>query len=451
MQATNSLITFFHFDALAAVMITIVCLIGLTVGLYAINYMQGDKRYYRFFACLGALIMSVSVLSISDHLLVFLAAWGLSNLLLVNLMVHKPVWRPAVNSGWLAMRSFIFGFICLAAAFGLLYQSTGETSIQEIIKSSYRQDIVCDISLVLILIAAMTQSAIYPFHRWLISSLNSPTPVSAIMHAGLVNGGGFLLIRWSHLYINESKVLTLIFILGLGTAIIGTLWKLMQHDIKRMLACSTMAQMGFMFVQCGLGLFPAAVAHLCWHGMFKANLFLSSNNAAQEKRVRLDYSYSFSSYILACASGILSCYLFSIVTQQPLFVLNTTLIQSSIVFIAATQFSLTLLQASPWKRLISVLILCSAMSTLYGYSIYLFELVLSPLKLMHPQPLNWVYIIGLSTLMVAWVAFLFKDYLNQKIAINKYWPAWYVRTLNASQPHPSTITTFRNQYQYDRG
>jgi len=129
----------------------------------------------------------------------------------------------------------------------------------------------------------MTQSAIWPFHTWLISSLNSPTPVSAIMHAGLINGGGFLLTRFAGLFVQSTGMLQVIFFLGLLTALIGTLWKLMQHDIKRMLACSTMGQMGFMIAQCGLGLFPAAIAHLCWHGLFKAYLFLSSGSAAHEK------------------------------------------------------------------------------------------------------------------------------------------------------------------------
>ena len=101
------------------------------------------------------------------------------------------------------------------------------------------------------------------------------------MHAGLVNGGGFLIVRFAPLYLNYPGILNIIFIIGLSTAIMGTLWKLMQSDIKRMLACSTMAQMGFMIAQCGLGLFSAAIAHIILHGLatqievaiFQANFF----------------------------------------------------------------------------------------------------------------------------------------------------------------------------------
>ena len=108
------------------------------------------------------------------------------------------------------------------------------------------------------------------------------------MHAGLINGGGFLLARFAPMLAIQPPILNLIFIAGITTALLGTLWKLMQSDVKRMLACSTMGQMGFMIAQCGLGLFPAAVAHLSWHGLFKAYLFLSTGSAAKEKRLDLD-------------------------------------------------------------------------------------------------------------------------------------------------------------------
>lgn len=448
---TASLVKLFNFDMLAVIMITLVSFIGLIVGLFAARYMQGDSQYYGFFASLGLLVISVITMAASDNLLILLAAWGISNLLLIRLMIHKPTWKAARNSGWLAAKAFIIGFICLASAFILLYYCTRQTSIQAIFHSLNVNSPLSIIAMTLIVIAAMSQSAIWPFHRWLISSLNSPTPVSAMMHAGLVNGGGFLLVRFSYLYISSPTLLNIIFILGMGTALVGTLWKLMQNDIKRMLACSTMGQMGFMFVQCGLGLFPAAVAHLCWHGLFKANLFLSSNNVIQEKRLSTAPPPTATSFFLAGLCGILGSYLFSLVTHKSWLTSNTNLILLAIVLIVAVQFALSLLQTTPWKKLPMVILLTGLICVLYGFSVRIVEFILSPLHLMHPQALNAFYYIGLVLLITVWLIMLFKYKLVSNKRLSRRLPMLYVKALNASQPHPSTITSHRNHYRYKRG
>lgn len=448
-MSTNSLVTLFHLDALAGIMMTLVCFIGLIVGLFAVRYMQGDSKYNKFFGSLGLLVLSVMVMVASDHLLVLLIAWGFSNFFLVRIMIHKSTWKAATNSGCLAGKAFIIGFICLASAFALLYYCTGQTSIKNILHSLDETNPLNIIAMALLVVAAISQSAIWPFHRWLISSLNSPTPVSAIMHAGLVNGGGFLLVRFAPLYFSQPKILTVIFILGLVTALVGTLWKLMQNDIKRMLACSTLGQMGFMFVQCGLGLFPAAVAHLCWHGLFKANLFLSSSSASQEKRLSIESMPTMEAFFLAFLCGIFGSYMFALVSHKPWFAADTTLILLSVVLIAAAQFAVKLLQSSPWKQLPMTILLTGLMGTLYGCSVYVVELILSPLDLMHPQELNIFHYLGLILMVVLWLMMMFKNRLTRHHNLSRLLPMLYVRALNASQPHPSTITSHRNQYRYE--
>lgn len=126
-----------------------------------------------------------------------------------------------------------------------------------------------------IIIAAIVQSAIYPFHRWLLSAMTAPTPASALMHAGFVNGAGILLTLFSTVLFT-TNTLDLLFVIGGLTAIIAQFAKLLQVNVKQKLACSTIAQMGFMIMQCGLGYFNAAVAHLILHGFYKAYLFLAS-------------------------------------------------------------------------------------------------------------------------------------------------------------------------------
>ena len=446
---TYLLTTLFHFDALTGIMMTLVGFIGLIVGLFSVRYMQGDSHYYKFLSLLGLLAFTVMVMSASDHLFVLLSTWGISNLLLVLLMIHKSEWKAAVNSGWLAAKAFIIGFLCLTSAFLILYYCTGQTSIQAALRLVDVTNPLVIIAMILIVITAMSQSAIWPFHSWLICSLNSPTPISAMMHAGLVNGGGFLLVRFSPLYYSHTSIMTMVFILGMGTALVGTLWKLMQNDVKRMLACSTMGQMGFMFAQCGLGLFPAAVAHLCWHSLFKANLFLASNSAGQEKRLPIGYPPTFTTFLLALLVGIVGSYMFSLVCHTSLLATDTRFILRGIVFIAATQFSLTLLKFSSWKQLPMTLMLTGLMGALYGYSVKVIESILSQLHLMHPQPLNAFHYVGLILMVMLWLILLFKDKLMQCGNLSQLLPMLYVKALNASQPHPSTITSHRHQYRYE--
>ncbi len=223
-------------------------------------------------------------------------------MLLVSLMIHKSNWKAAQASGRMAAKNLYIQYASNGYGFFLFYLVTGESSISGVIQKNAHSTTMI-VALVCILLSAMMQSAQWPFHKWLISSLNSPTPVSAMMHAGLINGGGFLLIRFAPLYLQQPFLLNAMFIIGLITAIFGTLWKLMQSDVKRMLACSTMGQMGFMFLQCGLGLFPAAIAPSHLHGMFKAYLFLASGQAAQEKRFDLGYPPKPLRFIVALMCG----------------------------------------------------------------------------------------------------------------------------------------------------
>lgn len=446
---TFSLNTLFHFDLLAIVMIFLVGFIGTVVSVFASRYMQGDSQYNRFFWKLSFLITTVIIMVSSDNLFLMLAAWGVSNIFLIILMIHKPQWKAALNAGLLTSKTFAFGFVSLFLAFFILYYQTKETSIQAILdhfNPNYPLNIV---AMILILIAAMTQSAIWPFHRWLLSSLNAPTPVSALMHAGLINGGGFLLVRFAPMYTSKPTILTLIFVLGITTAFLGTLWKLMQHDVKRMLACSTMGQMGFMLAQCGLGMFPAAVAHLCWHGMFKANLFLSSNGAAQENRFQVDKPLSLNKFILAMGCGLVGSYCFSLAIHSAWLAKDTTFILIGISFITASQFSLSLLINSSWQRIPIVITLTALMTYGYGWSVYFMESIFQSMNLFHPQPLNIIHLLSLILFVMFWVIMSLKDIFIINTRMSHFLQSLYIKSLNASQPHPSTITSHRNDYRYE--
>lgn len=225
-------------DALALIMILLTAYVGICVMSFASRYLKGDLQYRSFFFYILLLLVSVVIMVGSDDLQVLWVFFCVANLLLVRLMIHKSSWRAARASGILAAKNYLFSAASLLLAFLCFYFTSEDMQISLLEKQAVSPGILC--GLCFLFVAAMAQSAIWPFHRWLLSSLNSPSPVSAIMHAGLVNGGGFLLVRFSPLYLQYSALLDVIFVIGMVTAFLGILWKLMQNDVKRMLACSTM-------------------------------------------------------------------------------------------------------------------------------------------------------------------------------------------------------------------
>lgn len=445
-QKVVDLTQFFHLDTLSGVLMALVAFVALSVGSYSLRYLKGDRRQRAFFVNLTTLILSVSVMVCADHLLVLLVSWGCSNFLLAKLMVHKREWEAARQSSILAGKNFGWGFGFLGCAFLILYTQTGETSVQAILTRSIGPEWVIASGL-LLLLAAMTQSALWPFHRWLTSSLNSPTPVSAMMHAGLVNGGGFLLARFAPLLARQSIVLNSIFIVGIATALLGTLWKLMQSDVKRMLASSTMGQMGFMIAQCGLGLFPAAVAHLCCHGLFKAYLFLASGSAAKESRLDLEYPPSLKQFLLSLVCGALAACMFAWTSEKQLMGADTTLFLTFLAMIAGAQFSLPIIRGKRSGRLLLAVAASVLMGSCYGFGVLFIEQAIAPMQLTMPQPLNSLHFVAAALLAGSWLAMLFVRPYRDNL-----YPDWllklYVQMLNASQPHPKTITSHRNTYQF---
>lgn len=436
----------FHIDALSMVLVGLVTFVAISVGSFSVRYLKGDRRQGAFFITLLTLVLTVFVMVCADHIILLAASWGISNLLLARLMLHKRAWEASRQSARLAVKNFALGFIFLGSALLILFSATGDTSIQ-MIQSKPMDSTWVIASSLLLLLAAMTQSALWPFHRWLTSSLNSPTPVSAIMHAGLVNGGGFLLARFAPLIAGHATILNVIFIIGIATALLGTLWKLMQSDIKRMLACSTMGQMGFMIAQCGLGLFPAAVAHLCWHGLFKAYLFLASGSAAKEKRLDLEYPPSIKHFSLSLICGALAAYFFSLTSGKQILTTDTTLFLTFLAWITGAQFALPIIRGNTKAKLPLAIIATIVMGACYGFSVHIIEQVLEPLGILAPQQLNVIHVVAVSLLTISWLAMLFTRPGKQK-----QHPEWllksYVQMLNASQPHPKTVTAHRNQYQF---
>lgn len=276
-------------DRLAAVMMVLITSVSLVIHVYSRRYMVGDPRYVRFFALLGLLTFVLLSLVTSGNLLWLFLCWHLVSWLLVALVSFRAESAAAVQAGRRTLRIQGIGDIAFALAVLVLYLTCGTLDLSEIfaiVGQSSDQSVlwfgtrlelnVPSVTTLLLLVSVMAKSAQFPFHIWLPGTIEAPTPVSALLHAGIVNAGGFLVNRLAPLFGLAPTTLHLMFLIGGLTALIGATTMLTQSSVKRTLVYSTVGQMGYMVMECGLGAFALAVFHLCAHGLFKATLFLNS-------------------------------------------------------------------------------------------------------------------------------------------------------------------------------
>lgn len=440
----------FSSDNLAIIMLILVTTVLISIAFFAQRYLQGDDKYCSFYVKLSGLYIALITLICANNLFIMWLSWGLVDIFLVTLMIHKKKWAAAYNSGILAAKYLLSGWLLLGIAFICIYHHNSSLDINYLVHNNYSFTAVeINFAMLLILITSMIQSAIFPFHKWLISSLNAPTPVSALMHAGIVNGGGLLLTKFAPLFLANSLWLNIIFTIGLFTALLGTFWQLLQANVKSMLACSTMGQMGFMLMQCGCGLFAAAIAHLCWHGFFKAYLFLSSGNIARDYKLSSSHNWQALTIVNAVICGIIGSTIFAILTRKFVFITNTNLILIIVALLTAIKLILPVLIENPVANLPFAITITITMSILYSLSINLIEIPLITMKLNQAQQLNIVHKIGIAFLCIPWGIMFCRD----KIPIHKfikiqYLAKLYVSALNHSQPSMKTISSYHHDYQY---
>ena len=281
-----------RFDALGSLMGFVIATISLIVHIYSVRYMVEEPGYARFFSLLDLMTGSLLLMVVASDLITLLVAWHLIGVLLYYLLGHNTRSRPAYRYAFWTWITYRFGDLPLVLAAALLFQAYGSWSLSVIfegIASNPQIETIFGFSLVeavgtLIAAAAFARSAQFLLHNWLPYTMSGPTPVSALMHAGIVNAGGFLINRFAPIFVETSDVLHWVFIVGLATAVIGSLLMLTQNDIKKALGYSTMGQMGFMIMECGVGAFSLAIFHLIAHGLFKGTLFLSAGGVISQAR-----------------------------------------------------------------------------------------------------------------------------------------------------------------------
>ncbi len=278
----------FLVDGLTAMMMTVVTFVSLMIHIYTIGYMQEDKGYNRFFSYISLFTFSMLMLVMSNNMLQLFFGWeavGLVSYLLIGFWFNKPSANFANMKAFLVNRVGDFGFIL---GIGLLVSYSGTLNYHENFEQAAELSqfllpgthwMLMTVICICLFIGAMGKSAQFPLHVWLPDSMEGPTPISALIHAAtMVTAGIFMVARMSPLFELSDTALNFILVIGSITALFMGFLGIVQNDIKRVVAYSTLSQLGYMTVALGASAYSVAVFHLMTHAFFKALLFLAAGS-----------------------------------------------------------------------------------------------------------------------------------------------------------------------------
>lgn len=290
----NELGLSFKLDPLSLIMFSMISIIGLIVIKFSYNYLQGDQNHFKFIGQLSITIASVQILVLSGNLLLFFLAWVATSVSLNKLLLFYNTRKHAALA---AKKKFLVTRLAdasLLIAFMLIYLEfeTGDLNLifTKIIEIQSASPLI-ETALLFLVFCAAFKSAQLPFHGWLLEVMEAPTPVSALLHAGILNAGPFLMIRFSYLLEVGYYAPILLLTIGAITAIYGAIVFTTQPTIKTALAYSSVGHMGFTLMTCGLGLYSAALLHLVSHSFYKAHSFLSSGSLIEKVKTNQNYNF----------------------------------------------------------------------------------------------------------------------------------------------------------------
>ena len=290
-------------DRLSGIYVLFITFVGLLIHIFATGYMHGDSGYYRFFAYLNLFMFAMLTLILADNFLLMFVGWegvGLCSYLLIGYYIDKEEAAPAAKKAFIANRVGDWGFVLGIMLIFFLTAASGHASISFFDKPA--QGVVSALQMIgqakpesfalgmlyaggitsiaiLLFIGATGKSAQIPLFVWLPDAMAGPTPVSALIHAAtMVTAGVYMVVRCSAIFTRAPMAMFIVAIIGAATALFAATIGLAQNDIKKVLAYSTISQLGYMFLACGVGAFTAAIFHVMTHAFFKAQLFLGSGS-----------------------------------------------------------------------------------------------------------------------------------------------------------------------------
>ncbi len=275
-----------YFDPVALVMVLVITVVGFLIHLYSVEYMRGDEGFSRFFAYMNLFVAAMLTLVLANNLLLLYLGWegvGLCSFLLIGFWYRDPVNVHAANKAFLVTR---VGDTAFAIGLFLLANQLHTLNIQEAMQRATAQwpvgSGIAIAAAALLLGGAVGKSAQLPLQTWLPDAMAGPTPTSALIHAAtMVTAGVYLIARTNALFVLAPPVQFAVALIGAGTMLLSAFSAIAQHDLKRVLAYSTMSQIGYMFLALGLGAWSAAMFHFMTHAFFKALLFLAAGVVIQ--------------------------------------------------------------------------------------------------------------------------------------------------------------------------
>ena len=281
---SNSAGTLLRADTVGAIMLALVSFVGWVVIRYSQAYLAGDPHEQRYISQLLATLAAVALVVVANNLVVLTLAWAATSLAVHGLLTFfgdRPVAVAVAHKKFILARC---ADLCMVAAVVTIGTTFHTLRIDQIgaAAAATALPLGARVGIVLVALAALLKCAQLPFHGWLIQVMEAPTPVSALLHAGVVNLGGFVLLRFAPVVDGAVETRALLVIVGTSTAVIAALVMTTRVSIKVSLAWSTCAQMGFMLMQCGLGIWEMALLHLVAHSLYKAHAFLGAGGAVRQ-------------------------------------------------------------------------------------------------------------------------------------------------------------------------
>jgi NADH-quinone oxidoreductase subunit L len=398
----------FYVDRLSAVMMVLISAIGTIIYAYSIDYMHQEPHERRYFALLGVTVSVLLCMVSSANLMMLFLFWQMLSFLLY-LLIHNHTHAATLNSAFRTFTLLRTGDVAFLAGTALAYALYGTLEFPELFSAAVQSTAMITLFpgvefsgatavTLLLLVGAMSKSAQFPFHIWLPRYLYAPTPVTALLHAGIINAGGFLINRLAPLFGSSPTTLHAAFFIGTLTAVLGASMMLAQNDIKNMLGFSTIGQMGYMVMECGLGAFALAVFHLIAHGLFKATVFLNSGNVIAKARLEPHFPHAEQESVeegysrLTWATGFVTTLLIPLVIlllthgalHIPLLEAQGTVIFLFFIWITSSQAILTLTRlraVASWKVSAAMLLTLLFVVFVYLFAVESFTAFLYP----HPE------------------------------------------------------------------
>lgn len=366
-------------DRLSALIALLVVGVGTVSYRFALRYLDGEPSQRRLLRWFFVTVAAAYVLMPANNLLLLFGAWLVTSVGLHQLLTFYGDRReahPPARKKFLISR---LGDLTLLAAIFLIAWQWGTLDLREFlarVDEPTRWPLAAGAVAMLLVLTALTKSAQFPFHSWLPETMESPTPVSALMHAGIINAGGVLLLHFATLLVRVPEALFVLALAGTVTVTLGTITMWAQTTVKRTLAWSTVAQMGFMMVQLGLAVFPAAALHLIGHGCYKAWSFLRTGElpAPAPAPVKLAPRRALAVWLVGVVVAVPALALAATLTGFTPLHSPGELALSAVVALAIGQLWVAWFQAAPTRRgaLITVLsaLGSSAVVALGAFTLY---------------------------------------------------------------------------------